>query len=93
VINHFTTRTALRSWLSRLLGLGFMVISSPLARASMLAASPDCGVTGGGWACYLPGIHRFLVVIAIVLGLLLVAVIGVAVKSYFKIKHDEKVGS
>ena len=52
---------------------------------------PDCGATGAGWGCYLPGILRFLVVIAILLGLILLAVIGIAVRSYFKIKDDGKV--
>jgi hypothetical protein len=59
----------------------------------MLDPTPDCVATGGDWTCALPGILRFLVVIAILLGLILVAVIGVAVRSYFKIKHHEKVGS
>jgi uncharacterized membrane protein len=61
--------------------------------ASTAILLPDCGATGGGLGCYLPGILQFLVVIAIVLGLILLAVIAVAVRSYFKIKHDEKIGS
>jgi hypothetical protein len=59
----------------------------------MLSTTPDCSANGGGWSCYLPGILQFLVVIAIILGLILLAVIAVAVRSYFKIKDDEKVGS
>jgi hypothetical protein len=74
-------------------GLAILALASPLARASVLSAVPDCSATGGGWSCYLPGIFRFLVVIAVILGLILVAVIFVAVKSYLKNKDDEKVGS
>ena len=58
----------------------------------MLSSTPDCSAAGGGWACYLPGIFRFLLVIAIILGVVLGAVIFLAVKSYRKNK-DEKVGS
>jgi len=74
-------------------GLGLMGCCSSFVKASVLMESPDCAASGGGWACYLPGIHRFLLVIAIVLGLLLLGVVGVALKSYLKIKHDEKVDS
>jgi hypothetical protein len=76
-----------------LAGVAFLACASPLAQATMLSATPDCRATGGGWSCYLPGILQFLVVIAIILGLVLTAVIAVAVRSYFKMKHDEKVGS
>jgi hypothetical protein len=69
-----------------------MACASPLARASVLSAVPDCSATGGGWTCYLPGIFRFLLVIAGILGVVLAAVIFLAVKSYRKNK-DEKVGS
>ena len=55
--------------------------------------APDCSATGGDWSCYLPGIFRFLLVIAILLGLILAAVIFLAVKSYRKNKDDQKVGS
>ena len=65
-------------------------IASPLARAAVISTTPDCSAAGGGWNCYLPGIYRFLVVLAIILGLVLVAVIVVAVRSYFKIKETEK---
>jgi hypothetical protein len=73
-------------------GLAFMACANPLARASLLSAVPDCSATGGDWTCYLPGIFRFLLVIAIILGVVLAAVIFLAVKSYLKNKN-EKVGS
>ena len=73
-------------------GFAFMACASPFAQASVLSAVPDCSATGGGWACYLPGIFRFLRVVAIILGVVLAAVIFLAVKSYLKNK-DEKVGS
>ena len=59
----------------------------------MVSAVPDCSATGGDWSCYLPGIFRFLLVIAIILGVILAGVIFLAVKSYRKNKDDEKVGS
>jgi len=93
VLNRFPTRTSLRSRLYWLPILAFAAGANPLAQGSMLVAAPDCGATGSGWGCYLPGILHFLVVIAIILGLILLAVIAVAVRSYFRIKHDEKVGS
>jgi hypothetical protein len=68
-----------------------MVCAGPLAQASVLSAVPGCSATGAGWGCYLPGIFRFLLVIAIILGLILAAVIFLAVKSYLKIKGNEKV--
>jgi len=83
----------LRSRFSLLLGVVWMACASPFARASVLSQVPDCSVTGGDWSCYLPGIFRFLLVIAIILGLVLAAVIFLAVKSYLKNKDDEKVGS
>ena len=91
MLSRFPTRTHLRSCLWTLAGVAFLACASPMVRASMLSATPDCSVTGSGWGCYLPGILKFLVVIAIILGLLLTAVIAVAVRSYFKIKQDGKV--
>ena len=85
-----TTRTWPRRWISSLLALGFAASASRFAHAA-ISSVPDCRATGGGWSCYLPGILKFLVVIAIILGLLLTAVIAVAVRSYFKIKQDGKV--
>jgi uncharacterized membrane protein len=76
-----------------LAGAVFMACASPLAQAATHSFVPDCSATGGGWACYLPGIFQFLWVIAIILGLILLAVIAVAVRSYFRIKHEEKVDS
>jgi hypothetical protein len=73
-------------------GVVFLACTSPFARASVLSGVPDCSATGGDWSCYLPGIFRFLLVIAIILGLVLAGVIFLAVKSYLKNK-DEKVGS
>jgi hypothetical protein len=91
------SRRSIRKHLGRraslLSGIGFVLCGSPGARAAAVILVPDCAVTGSGWGCYLPGILHFLVVIAIILGLILLGVIGVAVRSYFKIKHDEKVGS
>jgi hypothetical protein len=75
-----------------LLGLAMMACASPLAQASMVSGVPDCSATGGDWSCYLPGIFRFLLVIAIILGVILAGVIFLAVKSYRKNK-DEKVDS
>ena len=69
-----------------------MACASPIAQASVRSAAPDCSATGGDWSCYLPGIFRFLLVIAIILGVILAGVIFLAVKSYRKNK-DEKVGS
>ncbi len=91
MLSRFPTRTLPPKGLSSVLGVAFTACAGHLAQASMLSATPDCRAIGGGWGCYLPGIMRFLVVIAIVLGLILLAVIGVAVKSYFKIRHDDKV--
>ena len=67
----------------------------------MLFSVPDCTAAGGGWGCYLPGILRFLSVIATILAVILVGVIALAVKSYLKrkmtrklkTKDDEKVDS
>jgi len=92
VLNRFLTRTHLRSRLLALLGVAIQAVASPLAQASVLSAVPDCKATGADWSCYLPGIFRFLRVIAIILGVILAAVIFLAVKSYLKNK-DEKVGS
>ncbi len=77
-------------WLS---GIAILAVNSPLAQASVLSSVPDCNVTGGDWSCYLHGIFRFLLVIAIILGLVLAGVIFLAVKSYLKSKDEEKVGS
>ena len=54
-------------------------------------STPDCRATGGGWSCTLPGILRFLVVIATILGMILAAVIALAIKSYLKTKNDAKI--
>jgi len=93
VLNHFPTRTQLQSRWIALSGLAWMACASPLARASVLSGTPDCSATGGDWSCYLPGIFRFLLGIAIILGVILAGVIFLAVKSYLKNKDDEKVGS
>lgn len=95
MLNRLPTRTDLRSPIRMLAGVAFLACGSRFAQAAELAFAPDCAVTvtGGGWGCYLPGIFQFLLVIAVILGLILLAVIGIAVRSYFKIKHDEKVGS
>lgn len=64
----------------------------PLVRAAGFSTVPNCSGAGGDWTCTLPGIFRFLLVMAIILGLILAGVIFLAVKSYLKSK-DEKVGS
>ncbi len=79
----------LRSPLRLLSGIAIMAVTSPLARASVLSAVPDCSATGGDWTCYLPGIFRFLRVIAIILGVVLAGVILLAVKSYLKNKNEK----
>ena len=79
----------LRGSLRLFSGIAIMAVTSPLARASVLSAVPDCSATGGDWTCYLPGIFRFLRVIAIVLGVVLAGVIFLAVKSYLKNKNEK----
>jgi hypothetical protein len=76
-----------------LLALGFAATASRSMQAAMLFSVPDCTAAGGGWGCYLPGILRFLSVIAIILAVILVGVIALAVKSYLKTKDDEKIDS
>ena len=97
MINRQRTRTLpvnrLRSALRLLSWLAILAVANPLARASVLSGVPDCSATGGDWSCYLPGIFRFLLVIAVILGVVLAAVIILAVKSYRKNKDDKKVGS
>jgi hypothetical protein len=78
---------------SLLVGAAATVFADSSARASMLSPVADCTETGGDWSCYLPGIFHFLLVIAVILGLVLAGVIFLAVKSYLKNKGDEKVGS
>ncbi len=97
MLNRFATRTQPRRWFPLLLALAFAASASRYAQAatltSLLSLAPDCGATGGGWGCYLPGILHFLSVIAIVLGLILLAVVALAIKSYLRNKDDEKVDS
>ena len=97
MINRLPPRTVpatrLRGPLRRLPWLAILAVANPLARASVLSGVPDCSATGGDWSCYLPGIFRFLLVIAVILGVVLAAVIFLAVKSYRKNKDDQKVGS
>ena len=76
-----------------LLALGFAATNSRFMHASAFLSVPDCTAAGGGWGCYLPGILRFLSVIAIILAVILVGVVALAVKSYLKTKDDEKVDS
>lgn len=91
MIYPFPTRTRGCSRPSVLSALALMACAHRFASASALAGPPECKADGGGWGCYLPGIHQFLVVIAIILGLILLGVIVVAVRSYLKIKQDGKV--
>jgi hypothetical protein len=93
VSNPLTSRTQLRRRFPSLLALGFAASASSLARAAALSSVPDCSATGGGWACYLPGILRFLSVIAIILAVILVGVVVLAIKSYLKTKDNEKIDS
>lgn len=81
-----------KRWLLPLV-VGCAAAASRSARASSLILAPDCSVLGGEYSCYLPGILRFLYVLAIVLGVVLLVVVVLAVKSYRKNKEDEKVGS
>jgi hypothetical protein len=92
VLKLFPTRSRLRNRLIALSGFAIMACTGPIAQASVFSGVPDCSATGGDWSCYLPGIFRFLLVIAIILGVVLAAVIFLAVKSYLKNKN-EKVGS
>ncbi len=85
-----TSRIAPRRWISPLLALGFATTQSRRAHAANLSSTPDCSASGGGWSCYLPGILHVLSVIAIILGLILVMVIALAIKSYRKSKDQEK---
>jgi len=89
VLSPSTTRTWPRRWISSLLALGFAASASRFAHAA-ISSVPDCRATGGGWSCYLPGILRFLSVIAIILGVILAAVVALAVKSYLKNKAEKQ---
>jgi hypothetical protein len=93
VLNPFTTRTQPGKGLSLLLAVAVAASASRFAHAATLTSVPDCSATGGGLECYLPGILHFLSVIAIVLGVILLVVVALAIKSYLKNKDDEKVGS
>ncbi|MGA8939001.1 MAG: hypothetical protein WB439_07540 [Acidobacteriaceae bacterium] len=77
----------------QLLVLACAAAASRSAHASSLMLAPDCGVSGGGYSCYLPGILRFLYALAIVLGVVLLVVVALAIKIYRKNKVDKKVGS
>ena len=92
-LTRFPTRTRFTRGVGALTGVALLACPEPFAQAAGLGLAPDCRATGGGWGCYLPGIFHFLLVIAILLGVILLAVVGVAVRSYFRIKHDEKVDS
>jgi hypothetical protein len=89
-----TSRSWSRRGFPQLLALGFAASGSRLAQAATLSATflsvPDCSATGGGWACYLPGILRFLSVIAIILAVILVGVIALVIRSYLRMKNDQK---
>ena len=85
-----TSRSDPRKWSSPLLALGFAATQSRLAQAATLSSTPDCSATGVGWSCTLPGILRFLSVIAIILGVILAAVVALAVKSYLKNKAEKQ---
>ncbi len=63
------------------------------AHASEVIFTPGCAASGAGISCYLPGILNFLYVVAIVLGVVLLVVLVLAIKSFRKNKDDEKVGS
>jgi hypothetical protein len=73
-----------------LLALGFAATNSRFIQAAMLFSVPDCTATGGGWGCYLPGILRFLSVIAIILAVILVGVVTLVIKSYLRMRNNQK---
>lgn len=73
--------------------LACAVSLSRSAHACAALLTPDCGASGGGISCYLPGILRVLYILAVLLGVVLLVVIALAVKSFRKPKDDEKVGS
>jgi uncharacterized membrane protein YphA (DoxX/SURF4 family) len=94
VLNPWTSRRQPRRWFSPLLAVGFALSACSFVHAATLSATffsvPDCSATGSDWSCYLPGILRFLSVIAIVLGVILAAVVALAVKSYLKNKAEKQ---
>ena len=90
MFNLSTTRIRPRRWFSPLLALGWTASAGGIAQAATFSFTPDCSASGAGWSCYLPGILRFLSVVAIFLGVILAAVIALAVKSYLKNKSEKQ---
>ncbi len=56
--------------------------------------APNCSSSSGitGWQCYLPWILYLLSALAVFLGLVLVVVVALAIRSYLKKKAELKVG-
>jgi hypothetical protein len=80
-------------WYSLLVALAVAAAVGCPVHASALSSVPDCSASGGGLRCDLQGVLDFLYMAAGVLGVLLLAVVALAIKSYRKNKDDEKVGS
>ncbi len=78
-------------------GHGPALIATRASAQAMLMPwlpAPNCSSSSGvtGWQCYLPWILYLLSALAVLLGLVLVLVVAVAIRSYLKKKADLKVG-
>ncbi len=65
--------------------------ASALAMLGIWLPTPACQ-SAGGWPCYLSWILYLLSFLAILLGVILVLVVALAIRSYLKKKADLKVG-
>ena len=80
-------------WYLLVVALAVTAVAGYPVHASAISSVPDCSASGESMKCYLGGVLKFLYVAAGLLLVLLIGVVGAAVKSYRKNKDDEKVGS
>ena len=80
-------------WYLLVAALAVTAVAGYPVHASAISSVPDCSASGESMKCYLGGVLKFLYAVAGVLLVLLIGVVGAAVKSYRKNKDDEKVGS
>jgi hypothetical protein len=93
VPNCFAIRRRLARAVAALFSLVLATVTVGLARASALTSVSDCSASGDSLKCHLLGVLNFLYAAAGLLGILLIAVVVLAFKSFRKNKTDEKADS
>lgn len=90
MLHDFLNRMRLPRWYLLVATVVLVAAAVYPVHASATSSVTDCGASGDGLRCYLGGVLKFLYAAAVVLGVLLVGVVALAIKTYRKNKDNKE---